>query len=287
VAGRSGTVVIVRREVPPKPERVRIVLVPGSGYVGPVLVAAAFCPAPPVLVPDVASGAAAELDDVRSAAFTAIDALSASDPDLLVLVGEGPEGEFPSGSRGTLAGFGVDVTATLVPAAAVGAAGGTEPARMPVSLTVGAWMVAQSGWSGPLMAMSVPDDLLAHAAAERGERWAARASRVAMLVLGESSARLEARAPGGFDPDAPSMHAVVRDALVTVDPDTLLGLDPARARHLMVSGRGPWQVAAGAARAAASSSGERGGVPRGFRGELRVDEAPYGVGYLVVSWSPQ
>jgi hypothetical protein len=133
----------------------------------------------------------------------------------------------------------------------------------------------------------VPDDLLADGAAGRGEGLAAQASRVAMLVLGESSARLEARAPGGFDPDAPSMHAVVRDALATIDTGTLLGLDPARATHLMVSGRVTWQVAAGAARAAASSSGKRGGVPRGFRGELRVDEAPYGVGYLVVSWNPQ
>jgi hypothetical protein len=262
------------------------VLPPCPDYVGPVLVAAAFCPAPPVLVPDVASGAAAELDDLRSAALAAINALGAANPDLLVLVGEGPEGEFPSGSRGTLAGFGVDLTASLGPSDSVAASGESEPTRMPASLTVGAWMVAQGGWSGPVTAMSVPDDLRADDAAERGERWAAQAPRVAMLVLGESSARLEARAPGGFDPQAPVMHTVVRDALATIDTDTLLGLDPARATHLMVSGRVTWQVAAGAARAAASS-GDREGVPRGLRGELRVDEAPYGVGYLVVSWSPR
>jgi len=250
-----------------------------------VLVAAAFCPAPPVLVPDVASGAAAELDDVRSAALAAIKALAANDPDLLVLVGDGPPGEYPSGSHGSLAGFGVDVTATLGPADSVAASAVAEPTRMPASLTVGAWMVAQSGWSGPLMAMSVPDDLQAEDAAGHGERWATQAPRVVMLVLGESSARLDARAPGGFDPDAPPMHAVVRDALATVDPDTLLELDPARARRLMVSGRVPWQVAAGAARVTASS-GHRVGSPPELRGELRVDEAPYGVGYLVASWDP-
>ncbi len=261
-------------------------LPPRPDYVGPVLVAAAFCPAPPVLVPDVASGAAAELDDVRSAALAAIDALGASDPDLLVLVGDGPQGEYPSGSSGSLTGFGVDLTVTLGSVSPLVSSGLVSPTPMPVSLTVGAWLLARSGWSAPVAAVSVPDDLEADAASRDGQRWSVRADRVAMLVLGESSARLAPRAPGGFDPDAPAMHALVRDALATVDTQALLGLDPARARDLMVSGRVPWQVAAGAAGPSASS-GDRSALPRGLRGELRADEGPYGVGYLVASWSTQ
>ncbi|MFZ0323843.1 MAG: hypothetical protein WAN48_06895 [Actinomycetes bacterium] len=233
-----------------------------------MLVGVAFCPAPPLLVPVVASGAAFELDPVRAAALKAIDAVLDATPDLLVVVGKGPAGEFRAGSVGSLAGFGVDLEVTLG-----AAAGRPELASMPPSLTVGAWLLSQTESAVPVVAVSVADDLTPHAAAEVGEALGRRADRVALLVLGESSACLDARAPGAFDPTAPRAHAVLRDALATVDVVALLALDRAEAARLMVSGRVPWQVAAGGARQVS------------MVGDLLLDDAPYGVGYLVASWS--
>lgn len=57
-----------------------------------MLVAAAVCPAPPLLVPEVAAGAAAELGDARTACSDALAVLAASRPDLLVVVGAAAEG---------------------------------------------------------------------------------------------------------------------------------------------------------------------------------------------------
>jgi hypothetical protein len=55
--------------------------------------------------------------------------------------------------------------------------------------------------------------------------------------------------------------------------DALTALDPEQARELLVVGRAPWQVLAGAAQGA------------GLEGELLYDAAPYGVGYFVAAWT--
>jgi hypothetical protein len=59
----------------------------------------------------------------------------------------------------------------------------------------------------------------------------------------------------------------------------LLALDPGLAADLWCDGRASWQAAAGAV--LADSTGVRGE----WRGRLRYDDAPYGVGYLVASWT--
>ncbi|HBF82487.1 MAG TPA: hypothetical protein DD420_21920, partial [Streptomyces sp.] len=81
-----------------------------------MLVAAAVCPCPPLLVPEVAAGAAPELDAARAACADAVGVLAAARPDLLIVTGAaGPEdeGAFPAGSSGSFAGFGVDLTVRL------------------------------------------------------------------------------------------------------------------------------------------------------------------------------
>ncbi|MGZ4480352.1 MAG: class III extradiol dioxygenase subunit B-like domain-containing protein, partial [Nocardioidaceae bacterium] len=75
-----------------------------------MLVAAAVCPHPPLLVPGLASGAAAELDDLRTACDAAVQRVAQADPDLVVVVGDAPAvGPFPEDAWGSLAGYGVDV----------------------------------------------------------------------------------------------------------------------------------------------------------------------------------
>lgn len=52
-----------------------------------MLVAAAVCPCPPLLLPEVATGAVPELDAARTACADAVGLLAASRPDRLYVVG--------------------------------------------------------------------------------------------------------------------------------------------------------------------------------------------------------
>ncbi|HZB51087.1 MAG TPA: hypothetical protein VE547_18515 [Mycobacteriales bacterium] len=99
-----------------------------------MLVSLSFCPAPPVLVPALAAGAAGELDGLRQACREAVARLLGAGPDRLVVLGPGPVTRaYGPGSAGTLAGFGVPVVAAL--GAPVG------PAVLPPALTLGAWLL--------------------------------------------------------------------------------------------------------------------------------------------------
>ena len=74
-----------------------------------MLIAAAVCPHPPLLVPGVASGAAAETDDLRAAAAAAVQTLVGAGPELIVVVGAAPQvGPCDPKARGSLAPYGVN-----------------------------------------------------------------------------------------------------------------------------------------------------------------------------------
>ncbi|WP_432057750.1 class III extradiol dioxygenase subunit B-like domain-containing protein [Streptomyces sp. bgisy022] len=263
-----------------------------------MLVAAAVCPCPPLLLPEIAAGAAPELDTARAACADAIGVLAAARPDLLVVVGPtdtpsntpsdsatdgttdsaGPE-TFPGGTAGTFRGFGVDLDVRLGTHAGGDTGTGARPDAaggkdLPPALAVGAWLLARSGWTGaPVEGLGVGEFLTAERCVDRGRELGARAERVALLVLGDASACRTLKAPGYLDERAAPFDAGVARALETVDTAALRALDPGLARELKVSGRAPWQVLAGAAEDA------------GLEGALLYEDAPYGVGYLVATWS--
>ncbi|GHE34705.1 hypothetical protein GCM10018785_00430 [Streptomyces longispororuber] len=239
-----------------------------------MLVAAAVCPCPPLLVPEVAAGAAPELDAARAACVDAIGVLAASRPDRLVVVGPaGPEGHgpHPQGARGSFRGFGVDLDVRL------GAPeGGSEvPEReLPASLAVAGWLLEHTGWSAaPVDGLGVGAPLAAERCVRVGQEVATRADRVALLVMGDASACRTLKAPGYLDDRAADYDAAVAAALAAADVEALKGLDEKLAHELQVAGRAPWQVLAGAAAGA------------DLKGALLFDDAPYGVGYLVAAWS--
>jgi hypothetical protein len=230
-----------------------------------VLVAAAVCPHPPLLVPGVGAGASGELDGLRVACDAAVLDLLAAEPTLVVVVGGAPVvGPFGDDAWGSLAGFGVRVP--------VGSGPG-EP-TLPLSLTLGRWLVKRAdGGARPLLFGVEPDAGTARCLA-LGEALAGRADRVALLVMGDGSARRSVKGPGGLDPAAEPFDAGVADALAAGDPDALASLDPADAADLLAAGRAPWQVLAGAARGAA------------WQGAVTWTGSPYGVTYLVATWTP-
>jgi hypothetical protein len=245
-----------------------------------MLVAAAVCPCPPLLVPELASGAASELDGLRAACDAALRAVLAAKPELLWVVGPGTEhGSFEDGGIGTFAPYGVDLTVTL------GRAASAEP--LPGSLGVGAWLLDRAGWDGPAGGLAVPDSREPALCAADGVRLAGSAERVGLLVLGEGSARRTLKAPGYLDERAEGFDAVAARGLATADSGgELAGMDDALAFELMASGRAPWQVLAGAAGRSDGSASPDGGVLGGVLGaELLYQDAPYGVGYFVAVWS--
>ncbi|MFD9095061.1 class III extradiol dioxygenase subunit B-like domain-containing protein [Streptomyces collinus] len=237
-----------------------------------MLVAAVVCPCPPLLVPEVAAGAAAELDAARAACTDALGVLAAARPDLLVVVGpagRSGRGPHPQGTPGSFRGFGVDLDVRL------GAATGTVPEReLPPSLAVGAWLLERTGWAdAPVEGLGVGEPLEPERCAEAGRGIGARADRVAMLVMGDASACRTLKAPGYLDERAADFDAGVARALGAADLAAVMALDAGLAQELKASGRAPWQLLAGAAEGADLS------------GALLYDDAPYGVGYLVATWS--
>jgi hypothetical protein len=250
------------------------------------MVAAAVCPQPPAIVPELAAGAAPELDDLRAACDAAVAHLIAAEPDLIVAVGGGPRAErFDAGYRGSFAPWGVavevaapvEVARSAAPAAPhrTGPTTSAMPPRLPLSLLVAAWLLARQPPQRHRLA-AVAADAPAPINAGTGAELAGTPQRLALLVLGDGSACRGTAAPGYDDPRAEAFDRTVAAALADADTRTLLGLDQALSDELRVAGRAPWQVLAGAA---AASGG-------GFTGHLRYHRAPYGVAYLVATWSP-
>jgi hypothetical protein len=254
------------------------------------IVSAAVCPHPPLLVPAVATGAAHELDDLRTACLAAIDQLTAAHPDRLVVVGSGPKTgtRYAADTPGTFAPYGA-------PAVRVGSGPGSEaPAgpesdgsagfgsdvpsgaaeqELPLSLLIGTWLVEQSKAANlPRTAVTVAADETPAACAELGQELAAGNDRVALLVMGDGSARRSEHSPVHLHSRAELFDSTVAAALDLADCVTLAALDPDLATDLHAAGRAPWQVLAGAA---ASSD---------LQGSLTYHAAPYGVGYLVALW---
>jgi hypothetical protein len=240
-----------------------------------VLVAGAVCPHPPMLIPAALGAAAsdppAELRKVTESADQAVARLVAARPDLIAVVGGGPaDQEFGADAAGGLHDYGVAVTV-----------GAGEPV-LPLSLTIGRWLLERAGVLGPAGTGGTPVAVLFQEVArcaspgdcvKLGMVLAERAPRVALLAVGDACARPAREAPGVLDPAALEYGEEVAEALAAADARWLARLDPALDDELVVAGRVAWQVLAGAA-----------GRTR-LDGRLLCMTAPYGVTYLVASWA--
>jgi hypothetical protein len=230
-----------------------------------VLVAAAVCPHPPLLVPGVATGVAGVADALREHTRAAVAQLAAAEPDLVVVVGSAPRvGSFPPDAWGSLRTYGVDV--------AVGE--GPGEAALPLALTVGLWLLQSAAPDLPRAFFGVSADTDPARCATLGAGLAERSARVALLVMGDGSARRSVKGPGYLDPRAEPFDAEVAAALGDADPAALLAIDPVLADQLLAGGRAPWQVLAGAADGPAGR----------WHGAVTYAAAPFGVAYLVASW---
>ncbi|WP_100501822.1 class III extradiol ring-cleavage dioxygenase family protein [Geodermatophilus chilensis] len=221
--------------------------------------AVAFCPCPPLLVPAVAGRAAADTAVLRAACATVVDAVLATHPEVVVVVGgEDGCGRFGDGDGGDLRGYGVDLD---VPFARHVRPGGR---RTPLAHTIGAWLLHEAGYDGLRLGVG-PGDL--------ADALGDLPGPVAVLAVGDGSARRSLKAPGHLDPAAEPFDDAVAAALDAADPGALAALDPAEGARLLATGVPAWR-AVGAALAGCEVSGR-----------LHAHEAPFGVGYLVADWS--
>ncbi|MEU4542879.1 hypothetical protein [Nonomuraea dietziae] len=266
-----------------------------------MLVAAAVCPHPPLIVPELAGAAAPELDGLRAACAAAIRAVLAVDHDLLVVVG-GDERTRAYGRQaaGTLGPWGVDVRV-----------GEGEPV-LPLSLTIGRWLLANQpaveptnepnaevagdptgeptigatgeptgGAAGEptgtaaagqnVMFQGVASDASVAECLALGAKLV-EGRRTALLVMGDGPACLTEKSPGYLHPAAGPYNEEIVRALAEADTGALTAMDPTEAAALWVAGRAALQVLAGAAEGAA------------LRPELLDESSPYGVGYFVATW---
>ncbi len=242
-----------------------------------MLVAAAVCPHPPLLIPE-ATGLAADdgLGELRAACAAAVDALLAAEPGLLVLVGgAGRTERFPASAVGSLQQYGIPV----VIGAGQHRPGGTTPQDppgqpvLPESLTIGSWLVSSSAATAvpKVSYQAVSRSLRPAGCLALGARLAAAADRVGMLVLGDATAIRATGVPGAVHQAADCYDSRVAAALAAADTRALAALPPDLDDELLVAGRAAWQVLAGAAA----------GQP--FSASLRYRAAPLGVCYLVAS----
>jgi len=231
------------------------------------VVAAAVCPHPPLLVPEVASGAAPELDDLRTACLAAVDALSTA--STIVVIGSAapavPYGlvRFPAAAGGSFAAYG-----------APGVRIGSGDPVLPLSLAIGGWLLEQSKATGlPRTYVAVPTSATPDECLGLGREIAAGNDRVGLLVMGDGSARRSEHSPVHLHPRAEIFDTTVASALQHRDLDVLAALDPDLATELQAAGRAPWQVLAGALESATLTP------------DLTYNAAPYGVGYLVAAFT--
>jgi hypothetical protein len=226
-----------------------------------MLVAAAICPAAPLLAREL-TGSDPVVPDLRAACQDATAAMLAADPAVVAVVGTAAQArEWENSAVFDMSGF----------APALRVTAGAGHGDLPAALGLGRILLDQAGYDGSLVLYSVTEDCPAASCAALGERLAGRAGRAALLVMADGSARRTLKAPGYLDERSAPFDARIERAIAAGDPRALLTLDASLARDLLATGRPAFQVLAGAATGRDVTSVVR------YRGD------PFGVFYLVAS----
>ena len=249
-----------------------------------MIVAAAICPSPPLLATEL-TGQADILPELRAACAAAVARLLAAEPDVVVVVG-------PAETTGPCDPAGELSLASFAPALRQGRPLATPP--LPLALGIGAMLLDDAGYTGPRTLHGIAEVEPAAACLALGRQLAASAPRVALLAVGDGTARRSASAPGYLDERAGPFDEAVARAVSEGDLPAIAALDPALAAALLAAGRPAWQTLAGALSAAAPQAGYRAADrpaadrPAASRPHTTVlySDAPLGVAYLVATLIP-
>lgn len=228
-----------------------------------MLSAIALSPSAPVLVPELAGAAAAEVTEFRTAAVAAAGQL----PDSWLAIGvAAADAVIEPASRGTFAGYGVNVPVQLSPHAPAAVT------ALPLCALFAGWLRDRVNPTARVQVRAYSDDLDADAAVARGRSLRSEldgtTAPVGVLVVADGARTLTQSAPGGYDPGAATAQADLDEALAAGDADALTRLPET------IVGRVAYQVLAGLVGTDTVAAVE---LARG---------APFGVGYFVGTWTP-
>jgi hypothetical protein len=143
----------------------------------------------------------------------------------------------------------------------------TSDGRRPLSLMIAEWLLRGRATNPTYVAIG--------ADGRPESPWPETPEPIALLVMGDGSARRSLKGPGYLDERAQLFDDAVVAALAAGSVDGLADLDLALAAELLVGGAATWVAAANLI-----------GTERHWRGEILYADAPYGVMYAVAFWSP-
>ncbi len=209
-----------------------------------MLVTAAVLPCLPLLACEAGVGALAASERLRAACEEAVAAVLAEDPGIVAVVGPGTRSLLHS--EGALR---ASQDLELPVGVWIGHGRATEApvSGLPMALSVGARLLQQAGWSGPVRAYELDDARNWPTNGEDGVNPARWADRVGLLLMGNGPTRAGADRARRPDPRAEEIDAGIAAALARGDADGFFpNMDAALARELGVSGRSPWQLLDGA-----------------------------------------
>jgi hypothetical protein len=187
-------------------------------------------------------------------------------PDRWIIIGVAAEDQtIGPDTRGTFAGYGVDVPVTLSPDAP------SAISDLPLCALIGGWLRGRVAPTARAHVRVFAADLDADEALARGRALRAEidetADAIGVLVVADGANTLTQSAPGGYDPSSEPVQAALDDALAAGDGAALRRLPDA------IIGRVAYQVLAGLSEPKSDGAEE---LQRG---------APYGVGYFVGIWT--
>ncbi|MGQ0572607.1 MAG: hypothetical protein ACT4RN_00205 [Pseudonocardia sp.] len=243
-----------------------------------MLTTVAVLPQPPLLVPELATGAATETRPLREACVAAAARLGAAAARWVVVgAHEGGRRAVDPSVRGTFAGFGVDVVVALDTRAGAAPPIIAPDPELPLPLLVAGWVLGAAAVEvaarGELVDAATSAGECVRLGTALAAECAASAEPVGLLVVGDGAATHTEQAPRHLDERAGPFDATVAAALAAADPAALAALDPDLGTALCAAGRAPWQVLAGA-----TADGS-------WTGELLYSGAPFGVAYHVAVWT--
>jgi hypothetical protein len=225
-----------------------------------VIRAAVLCPHPPLLFREL-GGTQDPAADLRRAARAAVSDAVAGASHVVVVGGHDTAGTWDPATPEDVRRFGT----TGEPAARPG---------LPLSLGVGARLLAEAGWPGPTELVAVPWQADGPALDEVARDLAGRPDGTVLLVLGDGSTRRGDTAPGYLDERAFPFDDAVAKALADGDAAALHDLDPGLADELMVLGSAVLRLLGGVALAQRSTP----------RARLSYRDDPFGVSWFVATW---
>ena len=252
-----------------------------------MIVAAAICPSPPLLASELA-GQADVLPELRAACAVAVARILEAAPDLVAVVGPAEKtGPWDPAGELNLASF----APALRPRQLADNSKKCDTGRLvaapplPLALGVGSLLLDGAGYTGPRTFQGIAENEPAVNCLALGRQIAASAPRVALLAVGDGSARRSTSAPGYLDERAAPFDQAVEHAVRDGDLPAIAALSPALAAELLAGGRPAWQAMSGAMSAASQPADHSAAVDRP-QTEILYSDAPLGVAYLVATLIP-